>query len=70
MYTFGEPRNRKQKHPNAFIPGDYLFLGSEPAATGHMHASIDMPSFTYIHRYLVKRQVMRNIRRIRRQQVG
>jgi hypothetical protein len=43
----------------------YLPLGSEPQET----SGAELPSFTYPNRYLVKRQVMRRLRQLRREQL-
>jgi|GEM_PF-2898350 len=67
MYPFGEFRNRKQKHPNTPTSVEYLILSSEPTETDGRTSAVH-PRFTYANRYLVKRQVMRNLRRLKRSQ--
>ena len=72
MYTFGDFRTRKQKHPNSNSVSldSYMLLGSEPAISAHMVEATQAPSFTFASYYITKRQVLRNMRRLRRQQIG
>lgn len=67
MYTFGINGDRKQTHLNTYIPGEYMLHGSEPAASGKVNPPKHRPSFTYVNRYIAKRRVMRNIRRLKRE---
>lgn len=60
MYTFGN--NRKQKHPNTYVPGEYLLLASDPAYGQGVSISKRMPSFTFANRYITKRHLMRRPR--------
>lgn len=65
MYPFGK-KYPKQTRPNTQAAVEYLVLGSEPACGEYMPGK--HLSFHYQSRYLVKRRVMRNIRRLKRQQ--
>jgi hypothetical protein len=59
-------RDRKHKHaPAAYAEVQYLTLASEPKEV----TAASRGSFTYHHRYLAKRRLMRTLRRLRRGQV-
>ena len=61
MYPFSL-RGRKHKNTPTIMGVQYLAMASEPQeSTGAGHLS-----FTYHNRYLAKRRVMRNVRRLRR----
>lgn len=62
MYPF-KGKDRKQTGLNTEPIIDYLILASEPAeSVVFKHA----PSFSFVNRYIAKRQLMRKIRRLKR----
>ena len=67
MYPFGRTLGRKQKHPNDFIPGEYLLLGSEPVVTNQADTKLFSPDLAPVNRYFARRRVMRNIKRLRQE---
>ena len=61
MYPFGN-KHRKQTHLNTQPIIEYLILASEPAESV---LSKHNPSFSFVNRYLAKRQVLRRARRMK-----
>lgn len=60
-------RDRKNRHlPTTIAEVQYLALASEPKEV----AAASRGSFTYHHRYLAKRRLMRTLRRLRRGQLS
>jgi hypothetical protein len=62
MYAWSNKRKQTDLKTNPF---DYLILASEPA---DQQGSTRTPSFKFVNRYLVKRQLMRKIRHLRNHQ--
>jgi len=66
MYPFSNTSRKHKQPPAATIWVQYLAPASEPKEV----AAASRGSFTYHHRYLAKRRLMRTLRRLRRGQLS